>query len=301
MFNKKTQIEETKNFVNDIKLKNYPEELLDVLPLDTYISARNKLISLGFYGTYIGYLASKIPRLSVDAIRMVMAGLVYGVSINDLITIGIFVDVGEKKFRYDFMAIKRMKDKGKIVQFRSDRLMEKIIKPATIKKHFAGNISFLMNQMYDEFLEPLFLMKWYAETVRKHGPTGTIEEGKRIGVDFSKIYKFMDSRAQIQEGFNKVGIFSTHKEIDFNDDSVFENIVRIKKCIHAGYKNNVAYLMEDGVRYKTNTGLVITPSEFYVKFKPKKIIYGKLFMKPKAPSKYYDITPTYICNLDGII
>lgn len=301
VFTKKTQIPENKDFVNGIKLKTYPEQMLDTIPADTYISARNKLISLGFYGTYIGYLASKISRLSVESIRMVMAGLVYGVSINDLITIGMFVDVGEKKFKYEDFAVKKMKDKGNIRPFRSDRLLESIIKPTTIKKHFAGNVSFLKTQLYDEFLEPLLLMKWYANAVRKHNPIGVIEEGKKIGIDFAKIYKFMDCRAQIQESFAKVGIFNTHKEIDFNSDDMFDQIIRIKKCVHAGYKNNIAYLMEDGARYKTNTGLVIAPKDFYISFKPKKIIYGQLFMKLRSQSKYYEVTPTYLCNLDGVI
>jgi len=299
--NKKSVIEKEKTFVNEITLKNYPQQMLDNMPADVYVIARNKLISLGFYGTYIGYLASKISRLSVESIRMVMAGLAYGVNINDLITIGIFVDAGKKSYMYEKFMIKNMKEKIKPNDFRSDRLLESIIRPTTLKKHFGGDSKFLIDQLYDEFLEPLFIMRWYAKNVRKFGPMGVIDEAKKMGLDFRTIYKFMDCRSEIQNSFTKVGIVSTRPEVDFNSDEIFEDIIRIKKCVHAGFKNNLAYLTEDGFRYKTNSGLIITPKNMVVKFKPKKIVYGTLHMKVSNQPKYYEANPIFVCSLDGVI
>lgn len=302
VFTKKAEIKNSKSFVNDITLQTFPNKMLDPVPTDVFIMARNKLISLGFYGTYIGYLASKISRLSVEATRMVMAGSVYGVSINDLITIGIFVDVGEKKYKYskfDIEIANRLGDK--IKPFRSDKLLETVYTKQTLTKHFGGNSDLLTNQLHDDFFEPLYLMKWYANTVRKVGPLKAIEKGKAMGIDVVKMYKLIDCRAKVQEAFKKVGIVPTAPEIDFNADDCFDQMIRIKKCIHAGYKNNLAYLTDNGFQYKTNTNLTITPKEFYVKFKPKKIIFGYLFMNVKSDSIYYDPTPSYLCAMDGII
>lgn len=301
----KDKVPEEKKFIGEFKLKTYPEEMLDKLATDTYICARNKLITLGFYGTYIGYLASKVSRLSVEATRMVMAGLVYGISINDLITIGIFVDTGKKDYIYNSQIVKRMqmreKDKSLLKFFSSDRLMESVIKKSTLKKHFGGDVRLLKNQLYDEFLEPLMVMKWYAKVVREIGPIKAIDEAKKMGINLISIYKFMDCRAQIQESFKKIGIISTRHEVDFNSDQIFDDIIRIKKCIHAGYKNNLAYLLSGGPSYVTNTGLKITPTNLGKSFKPKKIIFGCLLMRAKNQSKYYQANPTYITSMDGII
>ena len=301
LYNFGTKISKEQSFVNEITLKHYPNIMLDRIPTDAYVFARNKMISLGFYGTYIGYLASKINRMSLESIRMVMAGLVYGVNINDLITIGIFVDTGERRYRYDRSYVQRAKGKEAVTEFRSDRLLESIIKDSTVKKHFAGDREFLKNQLYDEFLEPLFVMRLYARLVRKHGPMGVINEGKKIGINYRTVYKFMDCRKDIQDSFKKVGILNICDEIDFNSDKMKDDIIRIKRCIHAGFKNNLAYLTEDGVRYKTNTGLIIVPKDLMPKFKPKKIVYGRLHMKADGQTKYYVANPTYVCGLDGVI
>jgi hypothetical protein len=289
-----------KKFLGDTTIHTYPQPMLDRVTADVYITARNKLISLGFYGTYIGYLASKISRLSVESTRMVMAGYVHGVNIDDLITIGIFVDTGEMRYRYESSQMKKLKDKS-IRQFSPFGLMRKVISNSTFKKHFGGDDSLLVNQMYDQFLEPLYLMRWYAATVRKVGPVVAIQKGKELGINLQTIYKFMDCRSDIQESFKKMGFIPTCSPIDFNSSSVFDDIVRIKKCIHSGYKNNVAYLMEDGIKYKTNTGLIISPKGIQSKFKPKKIVYGKLSLKLKAGSVFYESVPTYISAMDGII
>lgn len=300
---KKSSIVKEKKFLHDIILRTHPETMLDEVPTDVYVIARNKLMSLGLYGTYIGYLASKVDRLSVETMRMVLAGAVYGVSINDLITIGIFVDTGEKRYLYDYQSVNFMSDDEKKTTkpFRFDRLIETVFKKQTLEKHFGGSSALIMNQLYDEFLEPLYIIRWYASQVRKSSPSKMIQEAKKLGINLMLIYKFMDCRNQIQESLAKVGIVSTSPEINLNSDSVFEDIIRIKKCIHAGFKNNLAYLQPDGFRYKTNTGLIISPKDMRVVPKPKKIIYGKLFMKVNPQTIFYEPQPTFICGLDGII
>lgn len=300
---KKSKISAEKQFLEDIKLQTYPDAMLDLIPTDTYVIARNKLISLGFYGTYVGYLASKINRLSVEAIRMVLTSAVYGANLNDLITIGIFLDTGKQDYKYGFTAIRHLKGKEKdeTKSFRKDRLIESVFSKKTIDKHFGGSVTLLTNQFYDDFLEILYIMRWYATKLRKSSPTNMIKEGKRMGINVALIYKFMDCRSQIQESLAKMGIVPTVKEINFNDDDVFENLIRLKKCVHAGYKNNLAYLLPDGFRYKTNTGLIITPTEFNINPKPKKIIYGNLFMKMKPQSVMYEPNPVFITSMDGII
>jgi hypothetical protein len=122
-----------------------------------------------------------------------------------------------------------------------------------------------------------------------------------LGINFSTIYRFIDCRSSIQASLAKAGIVATVPEIDFNSDDVFDNIIRIKKCIHAGFKNNLAYLMDNGVTYKTNTGLTIIPNNLVVNPKPKKIIYGSLKIKIKNPTIFYEPTPIFVCSMDGII
>lgn len=289
---------EEKVFLEDYKIKFYPKKLLDLIPTDVYVQSKNKLISLGFYGTYIGFVASKVNRLSVESIRMVLAGYAYNVSMNDLIIIGLFVDHGNKTYLYTPQNMSKY-DKS-IAPYNAFNLLKKLIKKKVLSDQFFDALDIYNNILYDEFIEPLIIARWYAKTLRKYGPTTTIDKGKKIGINIRKINQILDTKIQVQKQFKKFGFVSCANDIDFNGDDIINNILRIKKCIHAGFKNNIAYLQPNGVHYKTNSGLLIIP-KLQMKFKPAKIIYGSLFTTLKTGTLIYTPTPIYVMSLAGVI
>jgi HrpA-like RNA helicase len=315
----KSRIPKKSKFIKQYEIDYYPKVLLDLVSTDSYICSRNKLISLGFYGTYIGYVASKIGRLEVEASRMVLAGLAYGVNINDLVTIALFIDNGKMDYKITTMRIKReqmkkirggakKKEKKKnfgessMRAYRQDRMLESVIDKQSIDKYYFGSLELYRRHFYDDFLEPLYISRWYSQNVRKFGPNKIIEEAKKMGLDFNTIYRILENRIAVQKNLIKYGIINNYPEIDFNGENVIDQICRIKKCIYAGYKNNIAYLEPNGITYRTNTGLEIIPNDLMLTApRPKKIIYASLFMTTSPDSLTYKPSATYISVMDGLL
>lgn len=278
-------------FFGTEKLNLYPHKLLDLIPTDVFIQSRNKLCSLGFWGTYAGFIASKLTRLSIESVRMVLAGYVYGVSINDLLIIALFVDSGQKTYRY---TIRNKPKKASNVNIYDTK---KIIKSVLDK----SMVDDFHDELYDEFIEPLLIARWYAKTLRKKPPSEVAKVGAKYGINVQRLISMLEPRIQIQSQLAKLGYVNIFNDIDFKSDTVLDDIVRIKQCIHSGFRLNVAYLEDDNIHYKTNTGLRISSGDMRLKNKPSKIIFGSLFMTMSQGSATYEPIPIYVSSLSGII
>jgi len=93
-----TIIENDKKYKQDFKL--YPPRMLDNFTQDSIINSILILRNLGMLGSYYGYIASKIPRLSVEGIRMIMISFMWGVSLSDISIIATFADYSRKDYLY---------------------------------------------------------------------------------------------------------------------------------------------------------------------------------------------------------
>lgn len=276
----------------------YPYKLLDLIPTDVFIQARNKLYGLGFWGTYSGYVASKIGRLSVESIRMVLTGFVYGVSINDLVTIGLFVDAGQKTFKYT--ALNKPRGVKGIENYDMKKILKSIIEKENLE-NMLGSIDDFHDELYDEFIEPLIITRWMAKNLRKYGPSQMIQRGKKYGLNMFKINKILEPRNQIQQQLKKLGYINSTLDTNFNDPNVIDQVIRIKKCIHAGFKHNIAYLDKDGIHYKTTTGLKILTPDMRLRNKPAKILYSNIFTTMSSMEPVYNPLAIYTSSLSGII
>lgn len=280
---------------NKHKLESYPPKMLDNIPQDTFLTSRNRLINLGFYGTYLGYIASKINRLSAENIRMVMAANCYGCSMNDLLNIASLSASTEGKYMANFMDAKRTK-KPKFSIF---SIARDLITRDTINKYYFGDIGNFLQLFHDDFIRGLMIIKWVINKCRKGGIKNIEKECTNVGLKWRDLMVALDDRMNAVKDFNKYGFVNIYPELDFNSENIIDEICRIKKCIYAGYKNNIAYL-QDNNTYKTSSGIEFTYDGYALR-KPKKIIYAFLFMKEKPGSIFYEITTNCICSLDGII
>jgi hypothetical protein len=281
--------------INEINL--YPYKLLDLVPTDVFIQARNKLYGLGFWGTYSGYIASKISRLSVESIRMILCGFAYNASINDLITIGLFVDSGQKTYRYT--AMNKPKNIPGIEVYDVRKLLKNIIDKENLP-NMLGSIDDFHDELYDEFIEPLIITRWLTNNLRKYGPSEMVKKGKKYGINMFKLNKILEPRNQIQKQFRKLGYTNITSDINFNSPDVVDQILRIKKCIHAGFKHNIAYLDKDGIHYKTATGLKILTPDMKIRNKPAKIIFSSLFTTMSSMEPVYNPVAIYASSLSGL-
>jgi Helicase conserved C-terminal domain len=284
----KSQIDEP------VKVQNYPHHLLDNIPQDTFIISRNKLIGLGFFGTYLGYIASKISRFSAENIRMVMAGNAYGCSINDLLTIGSIAAATECKYivspTESFLTGKP--------KFSIFNLLRELLDKDIVKKYYFGDVSNFIYLFHDDFIRGLMIVRWVVAKARK-GLRSIERECLNMGIKWSELMLALDDRMSAAKDFNKFGFVNLYPELNFNCENIIDEVCRIKKCIYAGYKFNIAYLQENNM-YKTPTGIEFSYLGYVLK-RPKKIIYSHLFMKNKPGSIYYEVTTNCICSLDGII
>lgn len=291
--------DKTQKMFGTINVELFPYKLLDRVPLDVYIQAKNKLISLGMFGTYIGFFASKIGRLSVESIRMIFAGYAYNVSLNDLLIIGLFLESKRDACRYTRM--NKPKDARDVELFNFDKIIKSVMTKKQLEDVF-GSVDDYQDLMYDDFLEPLWIIKWLVKHLRKLGPSvQLIKKARSVGLNAPKIMQVLENRNQLESQLKKLGFINTSTDLDFNSPDVINQIIRIKQCVHAGYKNNLAYLAVDGIHYRTNTGLEITPSEMRLKNKPTKILFGSLFTTMSSMDAYYRPNPNYIMSLSGLI
>lgn len=279
---------------NDLKLDAYPPEMLDKIPQDTFLTSRNKLIRLGFYGTYPGYIASKIARLSAEGIRTVMAGFAYGVSMNDLLTIVSLANSGQS-FIYSPFEIKKIGGN----KFNIFRLAKDVIKKEIIDKYYFGDIGIFLNIFHDDFLRGLLIVRWVVQTC-KRGHRNMDKKCLDMGINFRSLMTSLDDRMLAADDFNKFGFTNIYPELDFESPKIIEEVCKIKKCIYAGYKCNTAFLNEKGL-YVTNEGLEFRYEGNYIIRKPKKIVYSSLSMRKSRTSILYETNCNTICSLDGIL
>lgn len=275
---------------------DYPPQMLDPITQDMYLVGRNRIISLGFYGNYLGYIASRISRLSVESIRMIMSSLVYGASLNDMVNIAIIMEAKCDGYMYDVMKAKR--SKGKVSLFNYPQLLKEIIKPEVIKKHYLGNIHNFTEIFYDDFIRSLAIIRFVVATVKKVGPSKTMAKCQTVGINFVGLMKALEIRKNVFDTFASFGFINTVPEFDFNGENIIDEICRIKRCIYCGYKNNIGYLKEN--HYETTTGITFT-APIYTQRKPRKIIFNKLITTGKPRTITYAVKADSVCSLEGII
>lgn len=282
--------------LKDGSTHDYPPQMLDPIMQDMYLVGRNRIISLGLYGTYLGYIASRISRLKIESIRMIMSSLVYGASLDDMVNIAIVMESKTGDYLYDDMMAKR--SKGRYSEFKYGRLLREIIKPDILKKHYFDNVNSFIELFYDDFIRSLAIIRWIVSIAKKEGPSKTAAKCASMGINFNGLMRVLDMRKNIFDTLTGFGLINNVPELDFNSENIVEEICRIKRCIYSGYKNNAAYLIEN--EYVTITGIKFT-ANIESQRKPRKIIYNRLITKSKSRSITYTISADSICSLEGII
>lgn len=287
------------NSTKELQLNNYPPDMLDNVAQDTFLMSRNTLISLGLYGTYLGYLASKIPRISAETIRMIFAGFCYGVSMNDLVTIGCMIEQKFDDYIISANAARRSRDKQKA--FDIIKILKELVKPEVVKDYYLGDIVNMRQIIYDEFIDCLAIIKWVVKTARKEGASAMKKKAEsKYGINISGLSYILETRESVIQTLNKLGFYDIYPELDFNSPTILDDICRYKRCFYAGYKNNIAYKNDDGFSYTTLTGIRFT-TEIQLRYRPKKIIYSSLFMRAKPGTITYFTASSATSAMDGII
>jgi len=320
-----SQIQEVKDFysyesgignVVKITLHNYPEHLLDDLPQDLFISCRNKLISLGFYGTYAGYLLSRLPRTTVEGARMMFSSFAYGASISDCATMSFIADS-----KFDFVVQPTQARRKKLPAYYFTNILDELVDKKTLKKYFFGSSKNFSEIVNDRFIEGLIIIKYIIHVIRKTTSTDVRKYKKKYsqesiryskrpsilsvvnqrlmdkGILLDEFRHILNNRIDVMLTCDELGLISTFPDLDLNRDDVIDQIARLKKCIYAGYKNNLAILNENGAYY-TTTGLKIKLKG--IQRRSKKILYGSdMLLMSDFQGITYTATSNVYSSMDG--
>lgn len=276
--------------------KLYPPKMLDNYADVSVISYLQKIKSLGFLGTYLGYIASNINFINMEAKRLIMLSYVWKVSLTDLAIIGTFASFKRKDI------VELSQSKKKKYKYSSYNLYKTVCK---VYKDFGKKYSpdELEIIICDEFIESLILVdlfKYYLKTNEEKGLSYIEDIFIKMGIIFknfvvtiNKVYDTIDSFAGYGfiDKFEPINLFS-------NVDTFLDKIAILKKCISSAYKNNI--IIYDGEKYKTQKGLEITiPPKFGLKQRPKKLVYASLFMTHQMGNIFYECTADRLSILDG--
>lgn len=302
------------NFVDGVSIKNYPVEMLDNIPKDLFLVARNTLISLGFYGTYAGYIASRIPGINIEGARMLITSMAYGVSIGDAAFMAIAAYKGNEFMISDYIA-----RKTKMPRFDIHGIIHELTPKDIISKYFFGSVNNFVDVVADDFIFALIVSRYIIHHIKsvtekdiaKYKPKYQIEErrskikasrmtvvNQRLmerGIDIKNLTEVMKTRIEIMETCDDLGLIDVHNPFDLTADDIIDQIARLKRCIYSGYKNNL--LVRDDNRYFTSTGVPVKAKGV----KKNKLLYGKIMVMQEPGSILYKAEASIFSSLDGWI
>lgn len=283
--------------------KPIPEHLLDDIPQDSFLQSRNKLLMLGLLGTYSGYLASKLPSYSnVEGARMMLACSAYGVSTSDAITMAV---LGSRS-RNDYIISDGAANFHRKPKFDLYKIIKRVISEKNIQKYCFGSVKNFTEMIQDDFIEGLIIMKYISIAMRefkkskaKNRFAYTIKECENVGLNVTGLGYFLADRMTMTNSARDIGIINNYPNTDFNSPDLINQIMRLKKCILAGYKCNVAIFDEQKKAYVTTSGLPIK-THIIRSNRAKKIVYSSLFMKQNRKAISYSATAELTSSMDGI-
>jgi len=299
----------------------YDLELLDNPSNIAINSSLEKLYTLGIiyangFPTQLGLLTNKIRSLSVENIKMILAGYHYGCNISDLITIACFIQTSKQ-------AIVLSKFKSFSNQFDNNEDFKDI---NLLKSRLFISCEFI------DFLLFFYSLKKEIMSVI-NGKTESVDKIKNYceknQVNYNGIMTFIENRDEIIRDFlfnmnmnpysnDHINLYDLLNSYNSNQnlfEESIEEIIKIKQCIYEGYKMNVAtYDSEQNVYISNFNGYEIETNSYLLKNfpslkngrqftdnKPKHILYDSLTIKQNFNSDYTFSVSNCITILSGYV
>lgn len=299
--------------INDLELLDNPSSI-------AINSSLEKLYILGIiyangFPTQLGLLTNKIRSLSIENIKMILAGYHYGCNIADLITIACFIQTSKqaivlskfKSFSNQFENSEEFRDINLLKSrlFISCEFIDFLLFFYSLKKEIINNIN---------EIDSMNKIKEYCEKnqVNYNGIMTFIENRDEIIRDF--LFN-MNMNPYANDHINLYDLLNSYSSNQNLFEESIEEIIKIKKCIYEGYKLNVAtydsesntYISNfNGYEIDTNSYLVknfpsLNNGKQFIDRKPKYILYDSLTIKQNFNSDYTFSVSNCITVLSGYV
>lgn len=234
-------------------------DLLTFPSADVWTSMLEKLYILGFIKqeapigfpshktgkivpTLMGFIASKLSKITLEQIRMIFAGYHYGCNVLDLITIVSFLNVREPIIK-----------KGEGIVHSPF--------PNNKEKAMYNRLAF-----YDDFIDFIWIWLNFMDEIdellkkrKKISLTYLTKYCDDNGLNLNALLKVSEARDETIAQFINIGLnpfyngldlvrgsYNLKKIINVNLEDGLEEIRKIKYCIMEGFRMNICTLQEDG-------------------------------------------------------
>jgi hypothetical protein len=284
-------------------------------PSDSIIYSLEKLHGLGFINydyspTLFGFYGSKIRKLKIENIRLLLAGYGNEANILDLITI---VAMIEGKFK---LKINKYKPRNLL------GLSE------------LENLYYYKNIFADDFIEYLLIWYEFMDVLNDYYYSFTDKNINKRSLSLEKIdiwcskngfnikdmYHIAEIRDEIIENFLVLGLNPYYNGLNLpkgtynlisimkrNINEGYEEIIKIKKCIYEGYRYNLATYndrLNTYITKQTHIPIMLETKIIRLDKKniPSYVIIGKIELKESNKIKgSYEFIGSNISILDGYV
>jgi len=281
--------------------KKFRAELLDFIEYPSYdgitISIQ-KLHALGFIDneylpTLLGYIGSKLKKLSIETIRLIFAGYQHGAYILDLITIACFLEntnnFSIKKDKYKPRNLLNFDEKENEIYYHSV-ICDDFIEYLFIWYEYMSILDIISDNIENTDINYIEIMNDWTKK------NNFSEEGiNSITLLRDEVITDMLSIG-LNPYYNSLGIsngkYNLIKILKRSQKEGLDEIKKIKKCIYEGFRMNISIWNETKnvyVNQVSNQDIeVLSKIPFYNENRPKMIVYSNvMFSKKKAGYKFY--------------
>jgi len=319
LISKTLDIDEFGPAVAPVDIYKLPSLLIDTPAYDNIRITLKKLFTLGYidrretslYLSYLGIMASRFSSaFSINQSRMILAGTIFNISLQDLATIAAYLNSG--KLTNSKTNWLNLYSQGTPPYFIDKSLHKEIVESTMYRlKYFIS----------DNFMDSLIIYRAASIVLSSEHGNACKEFNEwcaSMELNSSEVLKFILARNDMVEELIGIGIDVTkgHCLMNVPEPEFMNYLVGIKHCIYDGFKTNMLILDENFI-YKSLNGTVVSPPDIFssivqnnilfAKYKIKNplgkyVIYNKLTTKlVKDADVLYEITADKICLLDGFV
>lgn len=293
--------------IDETSIDLYKLDLLDPPSADSLHSSVARLYKLGAITractpTRLGFIMNKFRMMSVESVKMILAGYAWGVSITDLITIAAFANSTD---RPGFFA------RG--ARFGEDPFADAVNRGEFKFPWFLPNSERTKLMLSCDFIWGLLI--WY--NIQMLPPDVSLNTWcQDVGITFSGINEFIEKRDDIIQMMSAIGLNPYALFIkSFKYVETFELhdwLCSIKQCIFEGYKTNIAIWDDRRKKYRSTLGRlsfdadrswISSGIELYNSniSNPKYLVYSGLKLRQDPRSNTYTVECGLISVLDGYV
>ncbi len=288
-----------------------------------------KLFTLGAideHGTIteMGRMMNLFRKLPVETCKMILSGIIYGVSVKELSCLAILLETNKNEIIID-------KKKSGVNPYTIGMLLDEVYQISPTFNRAECDVS-AFNQLKAkllvgcEMLEMLLIYQRFTSRATELSAVQLMEWCESKGLNYIKLCGVTESIDEIYKSLlndfkiNPVKNASDDMDLyqilirseDINNTELVDAVIALKRCIYEGYKNNIITWDKKSMSYKTRHGLdVIISSKLTNKLSKQKlgasfkqeqphvIIYNKLIIQSEMGR--YVVKPSLISIMDGYV